>query len=165
MWSLVAAVAQPTRVIGQRGRLPWHIPLELRLFRSLTWGGILVMGRRTWESIGHPLPGRTVWVLSQQLPFHPHIQVFRDKDTLLQALRAETRPVFFAGGAEIFRWALSLPEVKQAYITWLELPYQGDSFFPDFPTPEWQAVRWELFSEWCISFIQVEYRRELPFHS
>lgn len=158
MWSIVAAASYPDRVIGQAGRLPWHLPLELRLFRSLTWGGVLVMGRRTWESIGRSLPGREIYVLSQHLKEIPGIRIFPDKDALLQALREENRPIFFAGGQHLYQYALTLPMVRRMYLTWVFRSVSGDTTFPPFGD-EWEPTAWEIFYEDCTTLIRAEYRR------
>lgn len=159
MWSVVAAASYPERVIGRGGKLPWHLPLELRLFRSLTWGGILVMGRRTWESIGKPLPGREIWVLTRQSLSHPEVKVFSAKENLLEALRRAQRPIFFVGGAQVYAWALTLPEVERLYITWVYLAVEGDAFLPQLDERTWHPRRWEFFYEGCVPMVQVEYER------
>ncbi|MEN2993416.1 MAG: dihydrofolate reductase [Bacteroidia bacterium] len=160
MWAIVAAVSYPQRIIGWRGRLPWHLPLELRLFRQLTWGGILVVGRKTWEALPPTLPGREVWVLSQS-PKPPSAQArfFSSTDTLLQALEAETRPVFFAGGASIYAWALELPKVSRLYLSWIYTQPPGDTFFPPFSEEAWVVTQWEFFEEKCLQFIRAVYQR------
>ncbi|MCX8112859.1 MAG: dihydrofolate reductase [Bacteroidia bacterium] len=159
MWSIVAAAAYPNRVIGRSGRLPWHLPLELRLFRSLTWGGILIMGRHTWESIGRPLQGREIWVLSRTLASHQSVKLFPEPESLLKALRLEDRPAFFVGGERLYRWALTLPEVNRLFLTWVFMHVEGDKVFPDLSEAEWRVTGWELFYEACIPFIRVEYLR------
>jgi len=160
-WQVIAALSYPHRLIGYKGRLPWHLPLELQLFRHRTWGGILVIGRRTWESLQRPLPGRELWVLSRTLTLElPMVRVFSTPEALLVALAEVRKPVFFAGGAEIYRWALSLPQVDTLWLTWVYAPdlTQGDAFFPPFED-HWQAVAWEFFVDRCVPFVQVLYRR------
>lgn len=105
--AIVAALSYPAQVIGRDGKLPWTLPLELRLFRQLTWGGILVMGRRTWESLNKPLPGREMWVWSERLaaatiPTSPTkskdnapVRFFSSEAALVEALTAADRPVFY----------------------------------------------------------------------
>ncbi|MEN3041291.1 MAG: dihydrofolate reductase [Bacteroidia bacterium] len=159
MWSIVAAAAYPSRIIGRAGKLPWRLPLELRLFRELTWGGILVMGRRTWESLPQSLPGREVWVLSRQMTTIPTGRVFSDTNTLIEALQQQHKPVFFVGGEAVFRWAIELPMVNRLYLTWIFTAVEGDTIFPEIEENIWQPHAWELFHERCISFIRVEYHR------
>ncbi len=165
MWNLIAAVSWPTGVIGRAGRLPWRIPLELALFRQLTWGGILVMGRKTYESLGRAeLPGRTIWALSKQsglLSSSPRVRVFGDWEALLEALARQTSPVFFAGGALLFEKALNLPQLERLYISWVMASVQGDTYFPRL-SGAWQPVRWEVFAVGPgvpIPFIFTTYER------
>jgi dihydrofolate reductase len=166
--ALIAALSWPRGVIGWKGRLPWHIPLELRVFRELTWGGILVMGRRTYESLKRPaLPGRTLWVLSRHLQVPPEtggVRIFSSWDALLEALPEAQKPVFFAGGEEIFRRALELPSLERLYLSWVMAEVEGDTCFP--PIPEaWVPTRWEVFTAGPgvpIPFIFAEYQRKLP---
>jgi dihydrofolate reductase len=142
--------------------------MELRLFRELTWGGILVMGRRTYESLKRPaLPGRTLWVLSRHLQVPPEtggVRIFSSWDALLEALPEAQKPVFFAGGEEIFRWALELPSLERLYLSWVMAEVEGDIYFP--PIPEaWVPTRWEVFTAGSgvpIPFIFAEYQRKLP---
>ena len=166
--ALIAALSWPRGVIGRKGRLPWHIPLELRLFRELTWGGILVMGRRTYESLRRPaLPGRTLWVLSRHLQVPPEtsgVRIFSSSEALLEALPEAQKPVFFAGGEEIFRRALELPSLERLYLSWVMVEVEGDTYFPPIPR-EWEVYRWEVFAAGPgvpIPFIFAEYQRKLP---
>jgi len=166
--ALIAALSWPRGVIGREGRLPWHIPMELRVFRELTWGGILVMGRRTYESLRRPaLPGRTLWVLSRHLQVPPEtrgVQIFSSWEALLKAFPEAQKPVFFAGGEEIFRRALELPSLERLYLSWVMAEVEGDTYFPPIPR-EWEVYRWEVFAAGPgvpIPFIFVEYQRKLP---
>ncbi len=149
MQALIAALSWPSQVIGRQGRLPWHIPLELRLFRQITWGGILVMGRRTYESLGRPtLPGRTLWVISRSLSTAPEageIKLFPSWEALVEALPHAQKPVFFAGGEAIFRKALELPTLERLYLSWIMAEVAGDTYFPAIPE-NWQPYQWEVFS-------------------
>ena len=100
----VAAMAV-NRVIGDAGRIPWHLPEDLRWFKELTMGGTLLMGRVTYESIGRPLPGRQTIVLSRREGWQiPGVAVIRDLSQLRQA--SGDSEVFVVGGAEIYRAAL-----------------------------------------------------------
>lgn len=162
---LIAALSWPSQVIGRQGRLPWHIPLELRLFRQITWGGILVMGRRTYESLGRPtLPGRTLWVISHHLvttPASPEVTIFPSWEAMLSALPGAQKPVFFAGGEAIFRKALELPTLERLYLSWIMAEVAGDTYFPAIPEA-WQPYQWEVFP--CgpgvpLPFIFATYQR------
>ena len=168
MQFLIAALSWPLRVIGRQGRLPWHIPLELRLFREVTWGGILVMGRRTYESLGRrTLPGRTLWVISQGLspdPGNHEVVIFPSWEAVVNALPGAQKPVFFAGGETVFRKALELPTLERLYLSWIMAEVAGDTYFP--PIPEiWQPYQWEVFSPGPgvpLPFIFATYKRIPP---
>ncbi len=128
MIAVIAACAQ-NRVIGKDGRIPWDIPADKRRFRDLTMGHVLVMGRRTYEEIGRPLPGRETIVVSRTALFDaPHCTT---ASSLPQALAlAGGRDVFICGGARLYREALPLADVL--YLTELHAPFDGDTLFPPF---------------------------------
>jgi dihydrofolate reductase len=118
------------RVIGRGGRIPWHLPEDFKWFKQLTLGHMLVMGRKTFESIGRPLPGRETIVLSRGGFAHPGVRTAASLDTLPLAA-ADSRTLFICGGAEIYRQAL--PRCSDLYLTLVkrEIP-DGDAFFPPF---------------------------------
>ena len=136
MIKLIVAVAEGG-AIGRDGRIPWDLPEDRRMFRELTMGGVLIMGRRTFENIGGPLPGReTIVVTSQgqkilkEIVGHIDLQgsVLVAKD-LKQAIRmAGDRETFLCGGERIYEEGLRLAEVL--YLTKVELRVEGDTFFP-----------------------------------
>lgn len=123
----IAAMAQ-NRVIGIGNRLPWHLPEDFRWFRQTTLGHVLVMGRRTFESIGRPLPGRETIVLSRRAVGWPGVRVARSWDEV-RACTAGRR-VFVCGGAEIYRQALAM--CSDLYLTLVLTEVPGDAFFPPF---------------------------------
>ena len=124
----VAAMAA-NRVIGDAGRIPWHLPEDLRWFKELTMGGTLLMGRVTYESIGRPLPGRRTIVLSRREGLQiPGVAVIRDLSQLQQA--AGTGEVFVVGGAEVYR--VALPYCRDLYLTELRREVDGDRQLPVF---------------------------------
>ena len=128
-FELEAIVAMtPSRIIGRGNELPWHLPEDLKQFKARTTGHAIVMGRRTYESIGRPLPNRRNIVLTRQdleLPGAETIQAIED----LEGLGVEGR-IFLIGGAEVYR--LALPRCAGIYITHLKREYPGDVFFPEF---------------------------------
>ena len=116
------------RIIGKDGALPWHLPEDLKFFRKKTTGHPILMGRKTWESIGRPLPNRRNLILSRTLPDQPGAEVLRrleDLDTL-----ALEGPVYIIGGAEIYQLLLSLTD--EILLTVLTEPAAGDTVFPNF---------------------------------
>ena len=134
---LLCAAMTRQWVIGGQGRLPWHLPEELQLFRALTWGHSLIMGRETFAAIGRPLPGRRNVVLSSSLAAQPGIVVCRSLTEALMAAQTGMDKVFFIGGAQVFRQAL--PLVETLHISWIRGNFPGDVFFPPFDPDAWQV--------------------------
>lgn len=123
----IAAMSE-NRVIGKAGHLPWHIPEELKWFKNLTWGHVLIMGRKTFETIGKPLPGREIIVLSRSGFKHPGIKVISSLEEL--SIEDDKREYFICGGAQIY--GLTLPYCRRLYLTVVHLEVEGDLFFPPF---------------------------------
>ncbi|MEA2694283.1 MAG: dihydrofolate reductase, partial [Acidobacteriota bacterium] len=116
------------RVIGDGNRLPWRLPEDLARFKRLTMGGTLILGRKTYESIGRPLPGRKTVVVSRQPGYAPEgVLVARSIEEALE--RAGEGNVWIAGGAEIYRQALD--KAERLYLTRIEAEVPGDAFFPE----------------------------------
>jgi dihydrofolate reductase len=138
--SILVAVAE-NGVIGREGRLPWHLPDDLRRFKRLTTGHAIVMGRRTYESIGRALPGRRSVVLSRDPAFAPaEVEVVRTLDAALAACAGEEE-VFVIGGESLFREAL--PRADRVYLTRVHGRLAGDVLFPDFDETAWDCVERE----------------------
>ncbi len=141
--SIIAAVAS-NGVIGRKGGLPWRLPEDLRRFKRLTMGHFLVVGRKTFESIGRPLPGRRIVVLSRRAAWHPPgVIVVHTLDEALRhvASAGEGEEVFIGGGAEVY--AETLPIAERLYLTRIEREIPGDTFFPEFDEAAWSLVRRE----------------------
>jgi dihydrofolate reductase len=116
------------RVIGRGSRIPWHLPDDFRWFKTMTTGHVLLMGRKTYESIGKPLPNRETVILSQsgfQVPGIRTVADFRDIDPA-----REERKVFICGGAQVYRAAL--PHCSVLYLTLVKQELEGDVYFPPF---------------------------------
>ena len=137
--ALIAALAR-NRVIGNKGNLPWHIPEDLKRFKKLTTGHPVLMGRKTFDSLGHPLPNRRNIVLSSD-PV-AGMECYRSIPEALAALARE-ETVFVLGGGEIFSQLLERAHVM--YLTEIEKDYDGDAFFP--PYKHLIGVRFRLFNE------------------
>jgi dihydrofolate reductase len=128
--SIIAAL-DDRRGIGYQGRLPWHLSTDLKRFKSLTMGHHIIMGRKTYLSIGKPLPGRTNIVLTKNEDYRSaDVVVAHSIDDALEIARrnGETE-VFIIGGGEIFRQALSLAD--QLYLTYVHTDRASDTFFPE----------------------------------
>ena len=116
------------RVIGAGNQIPWHLPEDFKWFKQMTTGNVIVMGRKTFESIGKPLPNRDTIVLSRGRLVHPGVQVVASLDEI--APLTAGREVFIAGGAEIYRQFL--PLCSDLYLTLVKREVAGDAFFPPF---------------------------------
>lgn len=126
-WTAIAAMAS-NRAIGAGGRLPWHCPEDFRWFKSVTMGQVLLMGRKTFVSIGRPLPGRETWVLSRSGTVADAARTVASIDEARALL--EGRKVFVAGGAEIYR--ATQPFWGEVLLTRFPVAVEGDAFFPEF---------------------------------
>ena len=125
---LIAIVAMSSnRVIGKDGKLPWHLPEDLKFFKKTTLGHPILMGRKTFESIGRPLPGRRNIVLSTSMPPREGVEVIR---SLADLTCADGEQIFLIGGAQLFESLL--PQCAGMYLTWIDQPYEGDVLFPPF---------------------------------
>lgn len=135
--SLVVAMS-PERVIGRDHDLPWHLPNDLRHFKALTLGKPVIMGRKTYESIGRPLPQRRNVVLSRDPAFAaPGCRVFTDLDDALERLAGEPE-VMVIGGAAVY--ALALPRADTIYLTEVHATVAGDTLFPALDPTCWREV-------------------------
>ncbi|MBR2602700.1 MAG: dihydrofolate reductase, partial [Clostridia bacterium] len=133
MIALIAAVAR-NRVIGKDGRIPWDLPQDRQYFRDLTMGQAVVMGRRTYEEIGRPLPGRLTIVVSSTGNYQGEQLV--TVSSLAEAIAAaEGYDVFIAGGTRLYAEALLLADCL--YLTEIDADYEGDTLFPEFAEEEY----------------------------
>ena len=127
MIKAIVAMAE-NRVIGNAGAIPWHLPEDFKFFKATTMGHAILMGRKTYESIGKPLPGRENIVLSRTMPETPGITVIRSLNELKEP--PDGRDLFVIGGEEIYR--LLLPKVQELYVTKVPRAIEGDTRFPEF---------------------------------
>ena len=131
------------RVIGRDNTLPWRLPADLRRFKRLTLGHHLVVGRKTWESIGRPLPGRKMVVITRQRDFRADgVEVVHSVDDALAVARKNGEDeVFIAGGEEIYRQTLA--RAHRLYLTRVHATIEGDAFFPECDAAAWTEVERE----------------------
>lgn len=147
MIALIVAYAA-NRVIGNEGKIPWRIRGEQRRFRELTTGNVVVMGRRSYEEIGHALPDRMIYVVSRTKNFNQ--DGVMTITSLKDAIRlADGKDIFVSGGAKLYEEAI--PIVEKMYITEIGLDVEGDTYFPFFDT--------ELFDR----TIDEEIQGDLPY--
>lgn len=143
--SLIVATAQQN-VIGVDNQLPWHLPQDLKYFKSVTLGKPIIMGRKTFESIGKPLPGRTNIVITRQQNWSFSgvlvAQTIEEAVVIAEQFRNEqqqlSEEVMVIGGAEIYRY--TLPFADRVYVTRIDIKVDGDAYFPALPESEWQLV-------------------------
>ena len=137
---LVAVIAR-NGVIGANGKLPWNLPEDLKHFKRLTLGHPVVMGRRTWESLGKPLPGRENIVVTRRAGYAaPGASVAASLEAAI-ALCAGEPLAFVIGGAEIY--AAALPLADGLVLTEIDRDYEGDTCFPDWDRKMWRATQRE----------------------
>lgn len=137
--SILVAVAE-NGVIGRGGKLPWHLGDDLKRFKQLTMGHTIVMGRKTWESIGRALPGRRNVVISRQAGYDAvGADVVTSLENALQVAElAGDEEAFIIGGAEVYR--LTMSRAERLYVTRVLAEVEGDAHLSDFRGPDWRLV-------------------------
>ena len=155
--SLIAAMAND-RIIGRDNTLPWHLPEDLKHFKATTLGKPVIMGRKTWESLGRPLPGRRNLVVSRNAGYVATGGELAGSLEAALAATADVEEVFVIGGADLYRQAL--PLAQRLYLTEIAGDYAGDARFPEFPASEWrEAAREAHVSSTGIHYAFVNYQR------
>ncbi|KOR79280.1 dihydrofolate reductase [Bacillus sp. FJAT-21352] len=138
MISLIVAMDQ-NRVIGKNNKLPWHLPSDLQYFKKVTMGHPIVMGRKTFESIGRVLPGRENVIVTRNQEFKAEgCVVLHDIAQIKMFADNHEEEVFVIGGAEIFKEIL--PFTDRLYITEIHETFEGDTFFPEIDENEWDEI-------------------------
>ena len=137
--SIIVAMAK-NRVIGNKNALPWRLPADMEHFRQLTVGKPVIMGQKTFESIGKPLPGRTNIVLTLDENFQaPGCIIAHSVDEALQTAKKKgTGEVMVAGGASVYRQFL--PLTNKMYLTLINKDFEGDAYFPEFDEKDWEET-------------------------
>ena len=138
MIALVVAMAE-NRVIGKENKLIWHLPADLKFFKNLTTGHPIIMGRKTFESIGKPLPNRTNIVITRQADFTAEgcLVAHSLTEALMLAQQLDS-DIFVIGGAEIYKQAMFLADT--IYLTEVHHTFEGDTFFPEIDSVLWQET-------------------------
>lgn len=156
--SIIVAVAHDG-VIGVNNTLPWHLPEDLKRFRALTMGHHIIMGRKTYDSLGRLLPGRTTVIVTRNENYKVEGALVAHSLEAAIALCENDEEVFLIGGAELYQAGLKL--AHKLYITEIELDVVGDSFFPKLVSTEWQETEREAHtSEKGLKFSYVTYLRK-----
>ena len=159
--SMIAALST-NNVIGRNNEVPWRLSTDLKRFKALTMGHHLIMGRKTYESVGRPLPGRINVVITRQPDYAPEdiVVVHSLEEAVRVAAKAGDREAFIAGGAEIY--AQSMHRADRMYLTRVHADVEGDTWFPDFDdVSEWRLTDSEHFdadekNEFPFSFLTYD---------
>ena len=140
--SLIVAMAS-NRVIGDKGEIPWKIPGEQKMFKEITMGHAMIMGRKTHEAIGRALPGRTNIVITRQRDYQaPGCLVVHDLDSALKSCPPDEREVFIIGGGQIYRETFAAAD--RIYLTVLPKEVPGDTYFPEISDADFKIIKSEL---------------------
>ncbi|MGJ0429116.1 dihydrofolate reductase [Methylobacter sp.] len=157
--SLIVAMAS-NRVIGINNQLPWHLSADLKRFRQITMGSPIVMGRKTYESIGRPLPGRTNVIISRDPAYKQEgCLVFNDIETAIESCGQKFQEIFVIGGSALYE--SMLPMADTLYVTLINKEFSGDAFFPEIDARHWAEVSREDIDDdpdasFSYSFIKYE---------
>lgn len=139
--SLIVAMSQ-NRAIGRDNKMPWHLPADLKRFRAITMNSPILMGRKTFESIGRPLDGRANLVLSHNQNYQPQgCQVFQSLESALETAKTLGNELFIIGGATLYE--MTLPLAQRLYLTQIQAKFEGDTFFPKFDLNDWNETTCE----------------------
>ena len=155
--SLIVAIAK-NRVIGVNNTLPWHLPEDLKRFRALTTGHHIIMGRKTYDSLGRLLPDRTTVIVTRNPDYKVEGAIVVHSLAAAIVACGDDNEAFLIGGAELYKDGLKL--AKKLYITEIDAEYEGDAFFPEFDLSKWQVGDRELHrSANGLGFSYISYQR------
>lgn len=145
MISLIVA-ASTNNAIGKNNQLLWQLPNDLKYFKNITWGGVVIMGRKTFESVNRPLPGRTNIVITRQDNWHAANVITSTSlsDALAKANATHCKEIFIIGGGEIYKEALLI--AQRIYFTRVHANIEGDTFFPVLDEAVWHLISNKDFS-------------------
>jgi dihydrofolate reductase len=140
MISLIVAASE-NNAIGKNNQLPWNLPEDMKFFKNATWGMPVIMGRKSYEALNKPLPGRVNIVVTRQSDWQKeNVQVAKDiEEALKLAAATNCKEIFIIGGGEIFK--LSMQIADRIYLTRVHATFDGDAFFPVVDENEWQLVK------------------------
>lgn len=153
----IVAARSLNNVIGNGTEIPWRAKGEQKLFKDITMSGTLIMGRKTFESIGRALPGRTTIIITRQPDYTANgCLVTHSLDDAIALARQENKPAYIVGGGEIYQQ--SLDRVDAVHLSTIQKNVSGDVYFPTFPTPDFKLQQEKLF-ESNIDYVYEYYER------
>jgi dihydrofolate reductase len=136
--SIIAAMDQ-NQLIGKQGKIPWKLPADLKYFKKTTMGAPIIMGRKTFESIGSPLPGRRNIILTRNRDYAAEgCEIVHSKEEILDEFLEKNEEVFIIGGAEIYKQFLAYCD--KLYLTIIEDQFSGDTYFPEIDWEKWDKI-------------------------
>jgi len=137
--SFIVAVSE-NNVIGKNNKLPWRLPTDMKYFKNITWAMPVIMGRKSYESLGEPLRGRANIVVTRNKDWKAEgVQIVQSIDQAINvAAQTDAKEIFILGGGEIF--AAALPSADRIYLTRVHENFDGDAFFPELKKEEWNLV-------------------------
>ena len=140
MIALVVAASE-NNAIGKNNQLLWHLPNDLKFFKNTTWGSVVIMGRKTFESVNKPLPGRINIVITQQTSWQAEgvTTVHSVEEAIEKGYQTDCKELFIIGGGEIYRQSLNLAD--KIIMTRVHTSIEGDTFFPEIDTKEWAQTK------------------------
>jgi len=153
MISIIAALTKD-RVIGKDNKMPWNLPEDLKNFKKITRGNTVIMGRKTYESIGRPLPKRKNIVLSSSMK-SDKVLVCDSLESALESAKLEGKEIFIIGGAQVYEKALFYAD--RMYLSYVHETFEGDTYFPEFCEDDWHIKERKGFP----GFDFVVYERKL----
>lgn len=155
--NLIACVSKDYG-LGKDGDLLWHIPEDMQFFKQTTLGSIVVMGRKTLESIGRALPNRENLVLSRQALQYDNIETFNNPETLIKHLESQNQPIFIIGGASLYQ--MFIDEAEKIYLTEVDSTKPADTYFPKFDQQLFHRQVLQTGEHDNIKYQIIEYSRK-----
>ena len=155
----IIAAMDKNRVIGKKNKMPWHISAESQHFRRATNGHVILMGRKTYRSIGSkPLPGRPHVIVSRSMPEGKDVDVCRSLEEAIQKAESYGREVFICGGGEIYR--ATLPKADRMILSHIHAEYEGDAYFPEFDERDWAITQKETRDQFTVVYYEREKKKK-----
>ncbi len=153
MKKMIIVAMTKNRVIGLKNNLPWHISEDLKLFKRMTTGNTIIMGKNTYNSIGKPLPHRTNIVISSQMISNKKIHVFKSLTKAIEFADNLQNDIFFIGGAKLYESAIQYADYLS--ISWIKENFTGDLLFPEINLNEWEIIKETDYRD----FIHIIYKK------
>lgn len=158
--NIISAMTKEKQVIGKGNKLPWNIPEELAYFRKTTLGATVIMGRKTYDSVGRPMPKRHNIVVTRQKELVINgVDICHSLPEAIELAKKDGQEIFIIGGEEIYRQGI--PYADKMYLSFIKKEYGGDTFFPEWDHSSWKMERNEDKGEWeCCVYKKIKRNQE-----